>query len=342
MRKFLIIAAIICLAFYSCKTDFNVAADWKDITIVYGLLDPTDTAQYIKVNKAFLDQTTSALIIAQNPDSLYYQNLNVELLQYLNGSLKKTIQLVKVDGNLEGYVKDTGIFASAPNFLYKTKEVLDQNSSYSLLITESDNGKQISSSSEIINDFTVLRPTPTQKVNFFPGAFYNCQWNSAKDGKIYALTVRFFYKELNASDTTIQTEKYLDWPIVSSERSNSTAGGQQMDVNISGDGFYSWVNSHLVEDPSVYRVSEHFDFLFSVGGETLDTYNQVTIAQQGLTSGSVLPEYTNIENGLGLFSSRFHKNIVNIPIDGHTIDTLACGQVTKHLRFMNTVGDFCF
>jgi len=82
--------------------------------------------------------------------------------------------------------------------------------------------------------------------------------------------------------------------------------------------------------------------MFSVGGEDLDTYNQVTIAQQGLTSGSVQPEFTNIENGLGLFSGRFHKNITNIPIDGHTIDSLACGQVTKHLRFMNTVGDFCF
>jgi len=80
MRKFLIAAVILSVVFYSCKTDFNVVADWQDISIVYGLLDPTDTAQYIKINKAFLDKNTSALIIAQNPDSLYYQNLDVELL----------------------------------------------------------------------------------------------------------------------------------------------------------------------------------------------------------------------------------------------------------------------
>jgi len=68
----------------------------------------------------------------------------------------------------------------------------------------------------------------------------------------------------------------------------------------------------------------------------------VTIAQEGLTSGSVEPEYTNIENGLGLFSGRFHKNVSDVPIDTHTIDTLACSDQTKYLRFQNSVGGFCF
>jgi len=178
--------------------------------------------------------------------------------QYLNGSLKKTIQLDKVDGNLEGFVKDTGIFAKAPNFLYKTKEVLDKSSSYKLLITEADNGKEISSSTEIIDDFQVLRPAAGQKVNFFPGAFYNTQWYSAKDGKIYALTVRFYYKELNAADTTIQEEKYLDWPIVTSERSNSTAGFQPMDVNISGDAFIA-ISIHI--SSTIHQFSEFLSIL---------------------------------------------------------------------------------
>jgi hypothetical protein len=342
MTKLLTAALLLSVFFYSCKTDFDITADWQDITIAYGLLDPTDSAQYIKVNKAFLDQTTSALVIAKIADSLYYQNLNVELQQYKNGSLQQTIPLEKVDGNLEGYVKDSGIFSNAPNFLYKTKEPLDQSSSYTLLITESDNGKVISSSSEVINDFSVLRPTPLTKVNFFPGAQYSVQWNSATDGKIYALTIRFYYLEVNAIDTTINQEKYVDWPVFTSIRSSSTIGGQLMESKIPGDAFYSYINSHIPEDPSVYRVAGHFDFFFSVGGEELDTYNQVTIAQQGLTTGSVQPEYTNIDNGLGLFSSRFHKNILNVPIDGHTIDTLACSDATKHLRFENTVGDFCF
>ncbi|MBA2422251.1 MAG: hypothetical protein H0V61_03400 [Chitinophagales bacterium] len=342
MHKFLLAVSIFSLFFYSCKTDFDITSDWEDISIIYGLLDPSDTAQYIKINKAFLDKTTSALVIAKIPDSLYYKNINVQLQQYLADNFIKTIQMEQIDGNLEGFVKDTGIFANAPNFLYKTKEVLDQNSSYQLLITESENGKQVNASTEIINDFNVQRPTGFTKVNFFPGGTYKTQWSSAKDGKLYALTIRFYYKEVNFVDTTLFQEKYLDWPIFSSLRSVSTVGGQTMESDIAGDAFYSYLNSQLTEDPSVFRISQYFNFMFSVGGEELDIYNQVTLAQQGITSGSVQPEYTNIENGLGLFSSRFHKTVFNVPIDVHTIDTLACGQVTSHLRFMNSVGDLCF
>ncbi len=342
MKHSLIVAILLSTLLFSCKTDFDVTSDWEDIAIVYGLLDPTDTAQYIKVNKAFLDKSTSALEIAQIPDSLYYQNITVELQQFQNGVLKKTIGLEKVDGNLEGYVKDTGIFAAAPNFLYKTKELLDQNSSYHLLITESDNGKVISSETEIINDFAILRPTPTKKVNFFPGDNYNGQFVSAKDGKIYGLPVRFNYMEVNVADPSFFEDKYIDWEIFSTKRSNNTGGGQTMDYDIPGDGFYAFVNSQLKDDATIYRQAINFDFMFSAGGETLDTYNQVAIAQQGLTSGNIQPEYTNIENGLGLFSSRFYKTIYKVQIDDHTIDTLACSMVTKHLRFENTEGDFCF
>lgn len=342
MKRFILAATLISTLLYSCETEFDVTSDWEDIAIVYGLLDPTDTAQYIKINKAFLDKSVSALVIAQNPDSLYYEDITVQLQQFQNNVLKKTIDLERVDGNLEGYVKDTGIFADSPNYLYKTKEKLDQNSSYTLLITESDNGKVISSETEIINDFSVLRPTSTQKVNFSPGDNYNGQFVSAKDAKIYGLIIRFFYREVNAQDPALFVDKYLDWEIFTTKRSNTTAGGQTIDYDIPGDGFYAFVNSQLTEDVSIYRQAQKFDFMFSAGGETLDTYNQVAIAQQGLTSGNIQPEYTNIVNGLGLFSTRFYKNVANVPIADNTIDTLACSPETRHLRFENTEGDFCF
>src|SRR6185295_9241192 len=151
-------AVIIVLLFISsCSTDFSVTTSWKDITIVYGLLDASDTAQYIKVGKAFLDPSTSALTFAQIPDSIYYKDLNVILQDNSNGA---TIQMEKVDGNSEGLIKDTGIFANVPNTLYKTTQPLNQNDGYTLVVTEPDNGKQITSTTQIVNDFQVLTPSP--------------------------------------------------------------------------------------------------------------------------------------------------------------------------------------
>src|SRR6185436_14280650 len=98
---------------------------------------------------------TSALTIAQIPDSLYYNDLSVELQEYANGNLVNTTQLDKVDGNLEGLVKDTGIFANSPNILYKTMQPLNPNSYYNLVITKPDNGTQTTASTAIIDTFRI-------------------------------------------------------------------------------------------------------------------------------------------------------------------------------------------
>lgn len=56
--------------------------------------------------------------IAQIPDSLYYDNATVQIKNIDTGEV---FDLEKVDGNLEGYQRDAGVFADAPNYLYKIK-----------------------------------------------------------------------------------------------------------------------------------------------------------------------------------------------------------------------------
>ena len=40
--------------FNACNTDVDLYSDYKDITVVYGLLDPGKDTNYVKINKAFL------------------------------------------------------------------------------------------------------------------------------------------------------------------------------------------------------------------------------------------------------------------------------------------------
>ena len=78
----------------SCKTDFDINAEYKDITIVYGLLNQKDSIHYIRINKAFLGEG-NALIMATDPNNtLYpYEDLNVTMEEYLNGSLNQVFAL---------------------------------------------------------------------------------------------------------------------------------------------------------------------------------------------------------------------------------------------------------
>ena len=100
----------------ACDNELVVVDKWKDIPVVWGLLSKSDTAHYIRVEKAFLDPTTSAYDIARIPDSLYYDEAVVTLKRVNTGQV---FTLERVDGDLEGYPREGGVFAEVPNYLYE-------------------------------------------------------------------------------------------------------------------------------------------------------------------------------------------------------------------------------
>src|SRR6185437_11084003 len=108
MRKLfsplLIITALVGIS--SCSTKFNIAAPYKNITVIYGLMDETDTAHYIRIEKAFLDQNKSAVVMAQNPDSSFYPESQLDVKMELidpSGTIDSIYSLSRVDLNNEGY-----------------------------------------------------------------------------------------------------------------------------------------------------------------------------------------------------------------------------------------------
>ena len=93
-----------------------MTAPYKEITVVYGLLNTADTVQWIRINKAFLGMG-NALVMAQQPDSINYPDiLDVKLQEYEGSTLRKTFSLLR-DSSIQ---KEPGVFATVPNILYRT------------------------------------------------------------------------------------------------------------------------------------------------------------------------------------------------------------------------------
>lgn len=65
-----------------------------------------------------MDEDIPAVEMAKVADSIYYQNVKVSLI---NLTSKREVELLKVDGTSEGYVRNPGPFVQVPNFLYKLK-----------------------------------------------------------------------------------------------------------------------------------------------------------------------------------------------------------------------------
>ena len=78
-------AGLLFLLFPACDNELDVAAQWKEIAIVYALLDPKEDVNYIRIQRAYLDEKTGALSFSDIPDSLYFDTLDVKVTEFHQG-----------------------------------------------------------------------------------------------------------------------------------------------------------------------------------------------------------------------------------------------------------------
>ena len=61
----------------SCSSEVEIFASYEENVSVIGLLDPSQPIQYIKINKIFISQNTSASVAAKMGDSLYFDSYHL-------------------------------------------------------------------------------------------------------------------------------------------------------------------------------------------------------------------------------------------------------------------------
>lgn len=297
---------------WGCETDFEQNAEWKDVTVVYGLLNQKDSISYIKVNKAFLGDS-SALIYASRPDSsLYGSSIEVKLEEYKWGSLQKEYNF----DTTTLYDKDSGSFyyPQQPVYYCVTHNQLDEESEYRIRITNKNSGKIISAATPLVHDFTVLKPIynhPTVPTLTFPdnNSSKSISWYSAVNGKRYEVVMRFNFKEkfFDNPDTLLRTIE-TRYP---GRKSLTDEGGEEMEIQFSNESFYIWLQNSIPYESEKeamvdVRVPGKIDIVFSVAAAEFNTYLEVNEPSNSIVQDR--PEYTNIENGIGIFSSRYSKS----------------------------------
>jgi hypothetical protein len=329
IRFYLLMGAILLTT--SCSTDFDIDADWKDIALVYGILNQNDTAHYIKLNKVFLGDLDAYYMAAQ-ADSIYYPEARVFLEPLSNGS-----NIFDYSGNIVRYElsetyeipKEPGIFFDDYNLLYKTKQTLNPDYGYKLNI-EIPGKEPITSETSLVKNINVKNPNtnPATKITFsnlYEYMNYEVEIETSADGAMYGLVVRFYYRE-NTPEGTV--DKYLDW----NQPSKKKGSASKLVWDLNGESFYSYLNFNIPQgNIETTRKALKLDFIFMVAGEELVAFIEVNGPSDGIVQER--PAFTNIENGIGVFSARYDKTIPNKQLTDLSLDRLACSPYTKHLRF---------
>lgn len=339
------------LLFQACETDLEINAPYKETTIVYGTMgqefhaDANGTEQvqdthWVRINKSFLGDG-SAFDYAQIRDSSEYANedLTAEVQRWTNGNLQQTYVL---RDTVVGQ-RESGIFYYPEQKVYYfVEDEIDQDSEYRIVGTAK--GGEFSASTPIINNISVQRPpvAPQAEINLVlsPGNYteYSVEWRSAKDGKRYETYYELFYREVrNGGAEEIKSIKTR----IITRTSSGLNGGEDLEGLIGGEDFFRLVANTVPEDPDVqYREVMHMDFIFVAASDLLNTYMELSDPVSSIVQDR--PDFTNVNNGRGLFAARSTKVVKNKELRDVTILELIEGEYTGNLKFCRSgIGGPC-
>jgi hypothetical protein len=331
MKKFLGLSAVVFL-FSMCSTELDLLDDWKETTVVYGLLDKTQPQQFIRIQKAFLGPN-NAYDMAQQYDSINYVNqLDVRIERLQNQTVQATIVLQPDTF----YDKQPGDFY-APKYVIYSSPVNDpffmDGYTYRLVINNASTGNTVTATTKMVGAFQISAPNfgsigfASNNVNYK----VEIKWQSAANAVTYQLVMVMHYTE-ELFNSTVRQRQTQGWTIGTIGSSATTES-----IKFEPDAFYRFVAGQVAPNDSVVeRRCDSVKFYVYAAGEELHDYMRINGPSSSLAQER--PQYTNIENGLGVFSGRTSTERAYV-ITNQSLDSLSRGRFTCGLKFLDHNGD---
>ena len=159
---FLLTIALLTAA--SCKNDVDINDEYKEIGIVYGLLDYSETQHYIKLTKAFQTEG-NVYLAAADAENSQYKPEDIEMYIEVYSEYGDYIRDITLDTVLITN-KDSGAFFFPNQLVYATPPnvSISSNNIYKLKIKNKQTGNIIESETNLVQDFSIVKPRSLVKL----------------------------------------------------------------------------------------------------------------------------------------------------------------------------------
>ena len=298
---YIFISATIIGGLYSCKNKLEVFAPGEESVSVYGIINPSDATQNIRINKVYLTNG-DALVAGQDASQINYGagELEVTLERYLTGSTTPTVTTV---GNLtkklitltESVVTTQSGTFSQEQRIWQTSDKLFIDGDYKLNIKNTKTGKTWYAQTSAIDSiksstFPIVKapayPThghyPYQPQSTDQGKYLNysditktteLKFTSAKNARVYSMNIRFHYKD--STTTGIDSSKFVDF-VLPEVKSTKIDGTEPLSFKFANADFYTNLGLSLskIQAPSnlVLRKSSYIEFIVYAGSDVLNDF----------------------------------------------------------------------
>ena len=325
------------ILFSGCKTDFSLNGEYSITPVVFGLLDQNESVHMIKITKAFLGEGNN-LVYAQNPDSNYFNQVDARIIEYIDGDPTNREWVLR-DSIIPNKSTDGVFYAPEQKVYVFYASDLNEFGEYELVADLNEGQHQIKARTGLIREFDV---SSSLSINSYTVSFAKSSPELDEDYLSWSIDVFEGYNAGQYDHKLIidWTEYYIDGTsqkftmekTESSQIQDKPSKPGTHKAIFSGLDFYKWIEGGIPDDENVERrVLDNLTLKIAAAHEDLATY--IDVSKPVTTIGQVQPTYTNIENGLGLFSSRLVYKRSDLILSKSSRRELCQGQYTLSKKF---------
>jgi len=322
-----ILSFIILTGLISCETEFDPVLPMEPVPVVYGLLDNSDTAHWIKLSKSFI-MDKGLLTENITTDSLIFPGARVFLERWNGDYIYDRAELLPYD-----LPREDGLFPTSPNphfYLPKNESTMglfsDPNPNDVVkLIVDIPDQTIVFSSTIPLRPIKIRNPRGEGET---PSLFGQKPYEIIWGGSGYYDELHFEFCYTDHYGDSIQ-QKFVSWR---EYHSIPEYTGPPYTDYIRGQDLMKKIGTKLDPIENVrFRTFDKIKAHFFSCDKTIYTYRLTNLVKSLDHSGI---QFNNIVNGLGIFGSRAHAETW-FNLGSYELDSLVKGQYTKDLGFVN-------
>ncbi|HEX4887678.1 MAG TPA: hypothetical protein VFV37_06485 [Luteibaculaceae bacterium] len=308
-----------------CETEIDITGDNTPTAVVYGVLDRNNANHVFKVNKTFLGEG-NALSFAQIQDSSLIPGVRPKVVRRLNGVVD--LEFPVLDTILSGKPDGTFYSGDVKAFYFREPNLTTDNG-YDYAISFEYNGETVSASTVTVQPPALKSPGPNlgaiDIVSSSPDPL-NPRFNSLavsmdkpKNSFKHEFEVQFTYLEIYNDSSSALKKITVGKSLVDGSSTLSSVSSF-----FEAQGIFDAILGTVKDDDNVhFREIKNFEIRVISMGQDLATYVEVNNPITAVIQER--PEFTNVNNGLGIFSSK-----------GEILRPIAVGERTSRYMTTNT------
>ncbi|MFA6128710.1 MAG: hypothetical protein WC699_15530 [Bacteroidales bacterium] len=319
MKKFLVVG-LIYFSFIRCSNEIDIHVNLGYLPVVYCILNLNSETQHVRVSRTYRSDSentgkppVSDSLIIREPCEIYIEKWSDE-------KLVETYLFTKT-----GNSKDSGFFPVQGQETYSSNFHAQPLTRYLLYVYFPDINKVVSGVT-LTTSYPVSedpKPDLPRSITITRERGYTARWFTVRQAGIYQGVFSLIYLESLGEGTTFHS---IQWflPNVLNDRPD-----ELITQEINPKRFFDRLVQGIPVIPDIQRELVGVEFTLIAGGEEIG----LSLRTSDIQGFSTSSDYTNLDNGIGLFSSIARTHVRNLVFSNLTEDAICTDPELKFLNF---------